>query len=242
MRLEIEVEDFSDQMRRQVVGNCVVCDGTGVIAAGYCVCAQSVARDVAAFEACVPKDFWHSTPDDVKHNVEIFRDVVQSYCGKLRMAARHGYGLILTGDNGVGKTMFLSHILMRAINAGFTAYYTSMPELDHHVKRGFNDREAAKRLDQMLTVDFLAIDELGKERFKGGDNFMRLQLERILKQRFDNSAPVLIATNMSVKDFEEEYGKTFISVLNGKYRQVAMMPGDFRSQVRAKMNKRMGWN
>jgi DNA replication protein DnaC len=138
--------------------------------------------------------------------------------------------------------MFISYVLMEAIRRGRTAYYTTLPGLDYDLKRGFSHDELKERLDLMLTSDFLALDEVGKEYLKGeGGGWIKTQMERILKQRFDDSMPVLLATNMDFDGLSKSYGPTMTSIFNGKYQQVAMMPGDFRSNLHTRMEIDMGY-
>jgi DNA replication protein DnaC len=196
---------------------------------------------VACFEACIPRDFWGVVVDDVKWNKGAFDGVVRPYCNNIAKARLRGYGLLFLGDNGVGKTMFLSYVLTRSISSGFTAYYTTLPRLDFDIKRGFNDRSATERLRLMLTSDFVAIDEMGKEKFKAGDSYIRTQVERILKERFDDSLPTIIATNASIQGLEKIYGATLTSILSGKFEMVTMEPGDFRPELRKRMGKEMGF-
>lgn len=194
---------------------------------------------VRMHEANVPRVFWKYTPDDVEHNREVFDEVVAPYIRKVKTAFRHGYGLLFTGDNGVGKTMFTTLVLRRVLRLGLSAYYTTMLGLDHNIKRGFDDKAVRERLDWYLTSDFLAIDELAKEQFKAGDSFARTQVERILKTRFEEEKPTLLATNASMEELEGVYGATLTSILDGKYTVVAMEPGDFRAKMKAKMRKDM---
>jgi len=193
------------------------------------------------YEACIPKDFWGVSTEQVQHNTDVFNESILPYTQQLRRARAKGYGLMLLGDNGVGKTMFLCYVLVQAIEQGFTAYYTSMPKFDWQVKRSFDSPEDAERLNYMLTSDFVVIDELAKERTKAGDNYMRLSLERVLKERFDNSLPTLVAANANMKTLEALYGSTLTSIFVGKYRIITMEPGDFREQLRGRMNKDMGY-
>lgn len=238
MRSEGEIADFEVEARRRIIMPCKVCDGMGPKG---CECVVRHKHEVRCYTACLPRGFWDVKDEDVTHNTEVFQTVIQRYGRKLGTACREGYGLVLSGANGVGKTMFLSYILTRVLKKGLTAYYTSALQLDHNVRRGFSDREAAERLRIMLTVDFLAIDELGKEKHKEGDSFMRKELERILKERYDDNAPVLLATNMAATDFKNEYGQTLASIITGKYETVTMKPGDFRAELRKKMKKEMGY-
>jgi DNA replication protein DnaC len=238
VRFEADCEQYSAKVHRVVCDGCKKCHGARP---DDCGCGARSKFISNAYEACIPKDFWKTKPDDVEFNKEVFEAVVLPYVEKLWTARRRGYGLLLLGDNGVGKTMFISYTLAEAIRRhNFSTYYTTIPSLDHWLKRGFSDRTVMERLDYMLTSDFLAIDELGKERTKEGDNWMRLQIERILKDRFDNSLPTLIATNADPEALTKMYGSTIGSILAGKFKQVAMEPGNFRDKLRRRMDKEMG--
>ena len=190
----------------------------------------------------MPRDFWNVKAEDITHNREVFDAVVFKYAERIDTALKKGYGLVFLGDNGVGKTYLISYVLMKAIRAGRTAYYTTMPQLDHNIKRGFDKTEIEERLSWLLTSDFLAIDELGKERFKSGKtSFMDTQIERILKQRCDDSLPVLLATNLDHETLIESYGPTVGSIIAGKLQAVAMKPGDYRAKMAREMSGDMGY-
>lgn len=239
MRTEQEVEAFKKEATRRHILGCKKCNAGSDPA---CRCHTRCRREVLAYEACIPRDFWGVKADQVKHNAEPFKRFVQAYAGQLTQALKNGYGLLLLGANGVGKTMFTSYVLMEAIRQRRTSYYTTLPGLDYNIKRGFGNDSLRDRLDLMFTSDFVAIDEVGKEHFKGeGGSWIKTQLERILKQRFDDSMPVLLATNMDFEGLAKAYGPTMASIFNGKYKQVTMMPGDFRANLHEKMEKDMGY-
>jgi DNA replication protein DnaC len=164
----------------------------------------------------------------------------------LRQALKRGYGLVFLGNNGVGKTYFISYILMEAIRQNYSVYYTTLPQLDYNIKAGFDDYKLQKRLDLMLTSDFLAIDEMCKEKHKttistNVATFMDTHVERITKQRCDDSMPTLMATNVNFKTLLGTYGESVASIIEGKFRPVTMMPGDYRKKLALKMNKEMGY-
>lgn len=236
MRTEEDVSEFTKDILPRYTSSCKECSGTDQ----RCACWRRAWRAVSSYEACIPQDFWDVKAEDVVHNVEVFNSMVVPYAEKLSKALRGGYGLVLIGDNGVGKTMLLSYVLVEAIKAARTAYYTTMPQLDWNIKEGFNNPASSERLKWMLTSDFLAIDELGKERKKRDSQFSDQQIERILKQRFDDSMPVLIGSNMDVEQLSEAYGSTIGSILRGKYQVVQMEPGDFRDSLHERMKADMG--
>lgn len=235
MRTEDEVDEFKESIIRSYTSNCKNCAGTDQT----CDCWRRVWRAVASYEACIPQDFWNVVPSDVVRNVDAFQEMIQPYTERLSKALKGGYGLVLIGDNGVGKTMLLSYVLVEAIKLARTTYYTTMPQLDWNIKEGFSSQQYAERLKWMLSSDFLAIDELGKERKKRDSQFSDQQIERILKQRFDDSMPVLIGSNMDMAQLSEAYGSTIGSILRGKYQVLQMEPGDFRNTLHERMKTDM---
>ncbi len=237
MRTESECQAFRSEARARIRRRCQECAGKDP----ECACALRFQREAEGHEACVPKDFWHVEDMKIEHNVDAFRTRVVPYCERFRNVRFYGYGLFLSGDNGVGKTTFASYVLMRAMRKRWTAYYTTLPKLDHDIKRGFDDREARDRLEWYLGSDFLVIDEVAKERFKGGagDSYTRMQVERILKQRYDESAPVILATNASLEEIKGVYGDSIASVIGGKYLEVMLDEGDQRERSRRTMEERI---
>jgi len=238
MRTEDEVNDFKSRAFHKYIVACKECKGNDFT----CQCRRKFDIAVSAYEGCVPQDFWHIKPSDITHNNEIFKQVVQQYVNNMNRALKRGYGLLFLGDNGVGKTYFISYVLMEAIKRGRTVYYTTMPDLDFNIKRGFKQSEIEERLYWMLTSDFLAIDEMGKERAKADNKYMDAQVERILKRRLDDSNPMLLATNMDFEKMGQAYGATVASMLAGKFQAITMEPGDYREKIHEEMTKEMGYN
>lgn len=191
------------------------------------------------FEACLPKAFWDKTSVDVKRNKKAFRGVVLAYVKRWRIALNHGYGLIFCGDNGTGKTLFLTFILSQMIKRDCSVYYTSIAQLDVDLKSGFTDNKRARRLEKQLDCDFLVLDEMGKEHVKD-NSYLRSRLELLLKTRFDNGDPTLLGTNLDLDTLEEHYGSSITSMLRGKYVFVPLICADFREKEAARMRTKMG--
>lgn len=189
--------------------------------------------------ACIPRDFWNVFGESVNHNEDTFNSVIVPYTRRHRKARRYGYGLMLMGDNGSGKSMFISYALTQAIYRGYTVYYTTMAQLALDLSRGFHDHEFGREHEELLKSDFLAIDELGKEHDRA--EFLQKRLEHILKSRYDDHDPTLLGTNLSYKDFCEQYYSTIKSMVDGKYQKAILEPGDFRKATAAKMRSRMGY-
>lgn len=237
MRSERDVEEYEVRQSDRPF-SCKVCKGVD----SKCECRKEIAMDIAKYEACIPIDHWNATKRVITHNVDIFQQVILKYSEKLRVAYNRGYGLILIGEPGSGKTTFLCHILVRAIEKGYRPYYTTFARLEHHIKMGFSDPAAARRLETMLARSFVAIDDMGKENYKAGDSFFRAQFERILRERYEDRAPTLLATNSTPETWEETYGSSVESLLSGKFLTAAMEPGDMRKspELKTQMEEEFG--
>lgn len=232
MRTERDAGDFEKRVLSEYLSKCKKCRNGGD---PLCSCRKNAIRDAKLYESCIPRDFWRLEPKNVKFNTEVYKHTISAYLAKLSTAHTHGYGLLFSGGNGVGKTTFLCLVLRRALKAGFTVYYTTLPDLVYHISKGLYDRTIAKRIEWYLTSDFVAIDEVGKDKVKNQRFAAEFHLERILKNRFDGSKPTLLASNMSAKEIREEYGRTVHSMLRGKYQSIAMKEGDFRNNLRKRM-------
>ena len=244
MRTEDEISAFDARARSRMM-NCPECGGLSL----SCQCRKKFAHETRCYEACIPESFWWTERKHIRHNEEIFDGIVVPYVKKIPRAHDIGAGLFLYGDNGCGKTIFLSWILSRIARSGlYTCYYTTMPQLAKDIGTTWKSDVAAKRLQYYQTSDFVVIDELGKEKSKLGDSFARVELERWVKNRFDNKQPTLYASNCSPTDLADApenggYGQTVMSVISGRCKVIGMEPGDFRQQgLRDEVGHEMGWD
>jgi len=198
-----------------------------------------IAYETAMYQGCIPELYWFTKPSDVQHNKEAFNSIVVPYKRKMATAFRSGYGLVLTGDNGTGKTLFMSYLLGRAATKGHSIYYTTLMGLDADIKRGFGDPATTSRLRHQLDSDFVAIDEMGKEHIKR--DFLATHLEAYLKERYDNGYPTFLASNLDYGELCRLYGPTVESMLEGRYQKISLEGGDFRRKMVAKMRTDMGF-
>lgn len=224
---------------------------TGRIEACSCECKLTWRVEWMAFEAGIPSDFVHWDPSTIDTNVDVFEGAIRPWptvenLHSIFVKRKPIRGIYLYGENGTGKSTFLSWILMELIRrTQFTVYYTTTLRLIADYKRTFGRSEQhamlGKRLASMLARHVVVIDELGKETYRDGDSFSRLELETIFRDRTDHPGgprPLLLGSN---KDLEAlglvpdrgGYGPTIKSIITGHMLPVAMEPGDRRIQLGA---------
>jgi DNA replication protein DnaC len=204
-----------------------------------CACKVNIPFVVEMHRACIPNRFRNIQPEDVKANFEVFENV-RRYTKKNKLAFARGCGLTLAGPNGVGKTMFASYVLSRVVYRGYSAYYTTLPQLCHNIKLGFNDFSYMRRLDEMLRADFLCIDEVGAEQTKDFENhnFMKSELLRIMKERENESSPTIILTNMFISDIYEIYGNSLGDLVKKNGVLFTLEPVDMREEHKKMIEKK----
>lgn len=231
MRTEAQVAEFRDSLSRIP---CTKCDQTRYIGAQPCDCARRIAIEARAYEACIPYEFWHLKADGITHNREVFDEVVLPYCAVLNANLRSGRSIYFQGTNGAGKTTFGNYILMEVIRrrASQTCYYVMMTTIGSVLARSFADRAGMAAFENLLReVDWLFIDELLKERVRQADNQARVLFEDIVKSRYQDRKPVILASNATFDEIQLPadqggYGKSIGSMLNGARYIPVMMSAD----------------
>jgi DNA replication protein DnaC len=232
-----EIGIFSERLSNSLK-KCKECNGLDK----NCSCYERFKFKVEAYKACIPKAFWnipqHCIPNGDKKSS---RYAIHLYVDNLSKVFSKGYSLFLWGSNGSGKSTCGCYVLKHAIESRRTVYYTTTTDLDKNLKAGFNNREVFNRLQFMLTSDLIFFDEIGKENFNLKRTWFTSEIERILKHRYDNNKPTLIATNLGQKSFEDLYGPTIKSMISGKYKTVLFPACDFRKNENLDMEKEMGY-
>lgn len=139
-------------------------------------------------------------PEDTAHG-----KLIRTYVQKIEEFYGRGAGLYLWGNNSRGKT-YAACAALKAVNErGYSAYCVMADQLRSiYIDRSMFDPDmtVVQRVEQ---VDFLLIEDLGKEYTGKGSGWAELCFENLLRKRTRELKPTLITTNLSPKDFLDRY-------------------------------------
>ncbi|XCY62377.1 ATP-binding protein [Streptococcus iniae] len=124
---------------------------------------------------------------------------------------------IITGPSGVGKS-HLTYGLAKFMNEQFKAYespksvlFISLVSLFTKIKESFNvdnGYRQADMIESLTRVDYLFLDDLGKESRKG-DSQNNEWTHQILYEILDNRSNTIINTNLSSKEIKALYADNY---------------------------------
>lgn len=245
-RLDLEMTEA----RTKIADGCPKCDGVGCHVPDDedidpdtlepkvvpCECVVRLRREISLIDGNVPREFRRR----LKRHFDLFSDgpnsevadLLRTYVSKFKAARRHGLGFLFSGENGTGKTLASSWLLTRAIARGYSVFYSTVEEWLQAVTQGYRDEEFAEWVDSKRDVDFLVLDELGKEHRARGSDFALAQIDRLIRSRSSGLLPTVVVTNLGVDELEDAVGSSLASILRGRrFRTVEFEPGDHRGSV-----------
>lgn len=115
---------------------------------------------------------------------------VSTYCNDLCAGRANGRGLMLVGNNGVGKTWCAAIIANEALNAGLKVCFTSMRDLISWMPYGADP----KVINRLMGYDLVVLDDLGAERrTETGCETAFTVIDKL----YGRKVPVVVTTNLS---------------------------------------------
>lgn len=207
--------------------SCEDCGGSGCIK-----CARVISRIQKYSEAGIPAGYWTTSFNNFKGDAsyaELVRDVISN----IDSIYDSGRSYMFAGPLGVGKTFGISSILKMALCKEYSARYSSMVEVINQILSGGNSNATA----ELLKYDFLAIDEFDNRWIfpsEKSEQIFGSTMEYILRSRFQNGLPTILATNNAEVDdiLTGMHGKAFAS-LRSQYMETVFLSGkDFRKRTK----------
>ena len=171
---------------------------------------------------------------DFKTGEKILKEI-QTYINNLGNARKYGISLFLWGPNGSGKTMLGCCVLKAAIRKGFTAQMTSLGGIiEVYAGSWTNSYKRELFNNRIKNVDFLFIDDVGKEYKAKSNDLVEIAFDNLIRYRSFRNKPTIITTNATINDLAETYGRSLESLLYGKSIGIWVGGVDYRRAIQAK--------
>ena len=158
------------------------------------------------------KRYANATFDTVEldENNKLAYSVAKSYCDKYKEMLDNGYGFYVSGPVGTGKTHLLACVCNFLIEHLQDCAFTNLMNICNDIKRTYNTSESSESvIDKYSKVDFLFIDDLGKESYRkvnGDSGWLDEHIFLILNNRYNNMLPTFFSSNYSIEEFAKEFG------------------------------------
>lgn len=192
---------------------------------------------------CGIKAAWHDKElGDFSNDAEALMQV-KKYLKKSREVAKEGIGIYLWGSNGTGKSHLMNCSFKELIEKGHKVRIYSMDEIvDKFTSSWYSDGDK-KELDNVLrNIDFLGIDEFGKNVDKDGNpiylpELVKRVMESVIRFRVQMNRPIWFASNTDPKYVKDVFSEDIASLLREAVVPVCVRGEDFRKEIQRK-NKR----
>ena len=136
--------------------------------------------------------------DDKKRKkiIEAIKEFYDNY-GKKQKA------IYLYGTFGSGKTYILSALLNKLAEKNIKSIIIHVPELMRSIKESFNDSSYKDKMEALMNVEILLLDDIGAEYLT---EWTRDEiLEPILNYRMENNLATFFTSNYSIDELEKHF-------------------------------------
>lgn len=165
----------------------------------------------------LPRRFWEARFERVTEHMGVnksytLKDVVRNYLEKFETMVEKGAGMMLWGQNGLGKTCAAAVVAMEARRRGRSVLFITAAEYMQcvHNKVWFDTEQTMA--DRARAVDILVIDDFGKD-YRDSKGFADKMFEDLLRTRSANVRVTILTMNMALEKFIETAPPSVTQVL-----------------------------
>lgn len=179
----------------------------------------------------IGRRYWPAQMSDFEESE--FKSLMRKYAGDLERQFHEGWGLFIYGANGVGKTHASCALLKEIASQGYSTYCILSDALKAAYIDGARFDSDNTIIQRVESVDFLLLEDLGKEYNGNGSGFAELCFENLLRKRCRELLPTMITTNLSPIAFKERYKQSAASLAMECMVAVELRGSDRRAQAGA---------
>ena len=165
------------------------------------------------------ENLFPDTPfENMKGNQRAFIRRCRKFCEDYanEFESNSGKGLFMFGASGLGKTFLMNCVAQRVLERGFSVVVISAYKLMETMRKYQFSGEGMEQVQDMLTCDLLAIDDLGSEpMFR---EVTTSALYHIVSERGNANRSIIVTSNCDVEQLYEKYGDRIAARLTNPSR------------------------
>lgn len=147
----------------------------------------------------------------------------QSYADNF---GKNSGSILMKGATGLGKTHLSLAIANEVIKKGYGVIYVSAPSLMQRLEKQYFSREDDNSAaDMLVECDLLIVDDLGTEFHS---QLSVSLMYNIFNSRILANKPVIINTNLNLRELEKIYTERFVSRIIGNAQKLDFLGSDIR--------------
>lgn len=169
--------------------------------------------------------------DDYHGDAEAL-DTALAYLERHKDMVKAGFGLLLHGDYGTGKTLLSVLVAKELVKLGYDVYFATFSQMVDEFTRGWGDNIEKLRFERkVVKSDIFFLDDIGKE-FRTKTNLSESTFDHVMRQRALDSRPTFITTNMNMAELKSGYGAAIFSLLTERMVDHHVVGQDYRPVAR----------
>jgi len=187
----------------------------------------------------LPREFWETTYGEISPEDSDHRQIIGRFMAKMPDVVDKGYGLLLWGPNGHGKSALASLILKEARRWGFVTLFVRSERLRSArlEKEAFDD--AHTLFKRAMLVDVLVLDDLGKEVRGERSAFTDRAIEDLLRERVTQQRTTIITTNIPKDKLTSVYPESLVHGIRAMIFPVHVEGHDYRTVATERMKREL---
>jgi len=220
-------------LKKELIENCTKCKGFNL----HCDCYRQFWTEAHIIAAGIPIKYRKFTFKKISSpTLEKVKMQLKNYLKDIESNFEEGLGLYLYGSTGTAKTALASVVLIEAIKKGYRGKFTTLEECTPQFVR--------EELDDILTVPFLVIDDVGKEmKTQASRKLLGMVLDTLIRKRSNNLLPTIATSNLNYPDIDiafGDFGAGVVSLLHEHMTKILCRGVDYRKEVIDPRRKQKG--
>ncbi len=222
---------------KDIVYDCPICSDSGYVGGKICDCIKKLSNSIVVdeFKTIMPLDeskfenfdlnYYSDKGENPRRRMTAILKLCKEYV--LNFNPKTSQNLLFLGEPGLGKTHLTLAIVSGVIEKGFMPVYGPADNLFSAVEKEKFDGVNKGTYEQMLNCDLLVIDDLGTELVT---SFTKSVLYNLINTRLLSKKPIIINTNLTLKEIEQIYTPRIASRLIGNFNANKFIGVDIRQQ------------